>query len=176
MSNNLFKDNFRIDLTKLYSLQNTVAKILKMALEVANVYIVTNAAQGWVEHSVRNFFPDIKDLLKNIRVISARTLYENKFPKDMMKWKTSTYLEIQKFYEVNKLTNLICIGDSPIDMYAGKVLARNFKDCYFKSIKFKDSPQVNELDKQLCLVISKFSNIFQSQRSISIKVEKKIRN
>jgi hypothetical protein len=179
MSNNLFKDNFKLpesDLSKLDQLQKNVSKILKLALDVANVYIVTNAAHGWVEHSVNNFFPQVKPLLKYIRVVSARTLYETRFPNDMMQWKTLTYLDLKKYYKSDKLTNLLCVGDSPVDMYAAKVLASNFSDCYFKTIKFKDAPKLDELDKQLSLVISKFLEIIKSNRSLSIKVEKKLKN
>jgi hypothetical protein len=179
MDNNLFKDNFKIpdiELSKIDNLQRSVFKILKMALEVGNVYIVTNAAHGWVEHSINAFFPLIKPLLKSIRVISARTLYETKFPNDMMQWKTLTYLDLQKHYLADKSTNLVCIGDSPLDMHAAKVLASTFSDCYLKTVKFKDSPKIDELDKQLCLVISKFYDIIKSTRTVSIKVEKKMRN
>lgn len=44
-------------------------------------YIITNAAEGWVEISAKRFLPKVSKLIKeDVTIISARTKYENRFP------------------------------------------------------------------------------------------------
>lgn len=45
-------------------------------------YIVTNAAEGWVELSARRFMPKVNAELKDIEIISARTRYEKLYPRN----------------------------------------------------------------------------------------------
>ena len=65
--------------------------------------IITNAANNWVEYSSRLFMPKIHQTLieKKIRIISARSNYENKFPGDAKRWKHEAFLEISKSYMKN---------------------------------------------------------------------------
>jgi hypothetical protein len=65
--------------------------------------IITNAAKNWVEYSSRLFMPQTHETLikKKIKIISARSNYEGKFPGDAKRWKHEAFLEISKNYMKN---------------------------------------------------------------------------
>lgn len=67
--------------------------MLEIALGYGKVYIITNAAEGWVEFSCRKFLPQCFFLLTKITIISARAKYEKEFPGDVPKWKINAFLE-----------------------------------------------------------------------------------
>ena len=58
-------------------------------------------------------------------------------------------------------------------MEAGKILASNFIHAVIKTIKFMESPRLEELNKQLNLVLNQFNTIFSSSKNLTVRVEKK---
>ena len=52
-------------------------KILKMSIDNARTYIITNAGEGWVQYSAEKFMPTLVPLLEKITIISARAKYEH---------------------------------------------------------------------------------------------------
>jgi len=68
--------------------------LIQKSKEFGKTYIVTNAAEGWVELSARRFLPKVfKELKKDVVVISARTKYEALYPRNYQKWKVEAFLE-----------------------------------------------------------------------------------
>lgn len=68
--------------------------MIQKSKEFGKTYIVTNAAEGWVELSARRFLPKVfKELKKDVVVISARTKYEALYPRNYQKWKVEAFLE-----------------------------------------------------------------------------------
>lgn len=67
--------------------------MLEISVEHGKTYIITNAAEGWVEFSCRKFMPAVLPILKKVQIISARAKYESKFPTDVPQWKINTFLE-----------------------------------------------------------------------------------
>ena len=55
-------------------LEKVIIKILKLAVNKGDVYIITNSSVGWVEYSAVKYYPKIKDILNKIRIISARNV------------------------------------------------------------------------------------------------------
>ena len=74
-------------------LEQTAKKMLELAVKFGRVYIITNAAEGWVEFSCNKFMPEVCPVLEKITIISARAKYEQKFPDDVPKWKLYAFLE-----------------------------------------------------------------------------------
>lgn len=58
-------------------LAESLESILKLAMGLGRVVIVTNSSEPWVSISVRTFMPFLEPLMKDIKVIYARTIYEN---------------------------------------------------------------------------------------------------
>jgi len=77
--------------------------------------------------------------------------------------------------DVNLVTNLICVGDSMIEMEAAHILASKFSHAYIKTIKLRECPKPAELNKQLLLVKDQFESICSGVKNLTIHVEKKDR-
>lgn len=158
----------------LAKLEFSALHVLSLALKSnSDVYIITNSDKGWVQYSSERFLPSIYKLLDKVIVISCRDKYENIFPGDSRKWKIEAFLELAKKYNTSLSTNLISVGDSLLDLEATTLLAKKFNECFLKLIKFKESPSVKELTRQLTLIANQFDLIFKSVKNMTIRVEKK---
>lgn len=60
----------------LRELQANCEMLLKLAMKLGTVIIVTNAMDPWVETSCRNFLPALMPLVSELPVIYARSIYE----------------------------------------------------------------------------------------------------
>ena len=163
----------KIQKNKILKLENEVKKILQNSIKNGETYIITNSEPGWVEFSCKKFFPSIIDLLDQIKIISARGLYENQCPNDSYMWKMNTFNDIVNLYDQNLLSNIICIGDSFLEIQAGKNLSNQFKNVFIKTIKFKEEPTIDELIMEIKLVNEKFLYIYSAVKNWTINVKKK---
>ena len=161
------------DQAKILKLEQSVKNLLTLSLSKGDVYIITNAGEGWVEESAKTYYPNIKEILEQIEVISARKDFEKKFPENSKLWKINAFLDLKKRLNDTLITNIICLGDSIFEMEAGKILAANFIHAVIKTIKFKENPKPEELNKQLNLVLNQFNSIFTSSKNLTVRVEKK---
>ena len=161
------------DCKKMQQIANYVYDILKESIEKGDVYIITNAGINWVQFSANLFYPNISELLKKIKIISARGEYEKSFPGNLRQWKIQAFLNLLKNVDNKLVTNIICIGDSLFEMEAGRILASNFKEAFIKTIKFREAPKLDELLKQLILVEQQFGAIYSSIKNLTIRIERK---
>ncbi|EGR26863.1 protein kinase, putative [Ichthyophthirius multifiliis] len=162
-------------LRQLSFLDNSASKLLKKATTYGNTYIITNAIKGWVQYSSQLFLPKVFNVINEnqITVISARTEFEDVFPGDCLKWKVETFKNLKKFYDEDLITNLICLGDSNIEIDALHILAKGFNQSLIKTIKFKENPNPEELARQQELVNDKFDQIYLTIKNLTIRLEKK---
>ena len=158
---------------KISKLEELVKNLLELSLSKGDVYIITNAGEGWVEDSTKKFYPNIRDILDKIEIISARKDYEKKYPNETKLWKIRAFLNLKKRLNDYLITNIVCLGDSVFEMDAGKILASNFIHAVIKTIKFMESPKPEELNTQLNLVLKQFNSIFSSFKNLTVRVEKK---
>jgi hypothetical protein len=175
----VFTDDIDIhpnDLERIKGLDKMAHKILSLAVNKSDTYIITNAAPGWVEYSARRFYPEVAKVLKNVTIVSARGEFERIHPGDSRQWKIQAFLRMLNDLDINLITNLICLGDSIIEMEAAHILASKFTHAYIKTIKFRESPKPEELFKQLGLVVDQFDKIFSAVKNLTIKVDKKPRS
>ena len=168
--NLLLSDN---DQKKIEKLEKSALKLLNMALTKGDVYIITNAGVGWVEFSAKKFYPSVCEILPKIQIISARGEWEKDYPGDSRRWKIQTFLSLKAKLDTKLVTNIICLGDSLFEIEAGRVLANSFKEAFVKTIKFKEGPKLDELNKQLMLVENQFNSICAAVKNLTIRVEKK---
>ena len=161
------------DISKIKTLEKYVFSLLEKCINQSDTFIVTNASTQWIEYSSNKFYPSITSLLQNINIISARETCEKVFPGNQRKWKLETFKLIVDKFKRDIITNIVCIGDSFIEMEAGHVIASQFNKAYIKSVKFKEAPKLEELVKQLKLLTSQFDFIFSSPKSLTVTVERK---
>lgn len=60
----------------LRELEIEVEAVLKLAMKLGKVIIVTNAMNPWVETSCRNFLPNLLPIVSKLPVLYARSIYE----------------------------------------------------------------------------------------------------
>ncbi len=174
--NGLFNDKMKLsdkDKEKIYKLEFAVLRLLTLAINKGKTYIVTNAAPGWVEYSCKKFYPSVTKLLNKITIVSARGEFESIYPGDSRMWKIEAFLRMQKNMDTRLITNMICLGDSFIEMEAAHMLASKFSQAFVKTVKFRENPQAEELNKQLLLVGDQFDALYSVVKNMTIKVEKK---
>ena len=111
-------DLTQADKTNMKNLDQLVTNLLTKSMEKGNVFIITNAAYGWVEFSAKKLYPTTYNLLKKIKIISARGMCEKIYPGDYRQWKTKAFIETMKKNKINflKTANIISFGDSIIEL------------------------------------------------------------
>lgn len=99
---------------RIKELDGRVARLISTALELANVAIVTNSVQGWVQFTARSFLPQTFRVIEAFKVgiVSARTRYEEMYPGSPQKWKTESFKELLRTVDKRALLNLLSVGDS----------------------------------------------------------------
>lgn len=141
----------------LDNLDQASLKLLQTAKTLGRIYIITNAAEGWVELSSTRFMPLVaKEIENDVTIISARTKYEKQFPHQYTEWKMRAFMETLSEMDSEAITNIIAIGDSNIELQAAYHLASQFSHAFIKTVKFRESPSTHELTKQIKLVTQQF--------------------
>jgi len=160
---------------KLTLLDERASKLLAKAVRAGKVYIVTNAKDMWVETSSRKYLPLTHRVIVDgsITVVSAREEYEEMYPKDPKKWKAESFLDIGETLDAQVPTNVLCFGDSEIEIDAASNMTRIFKQVIVKTVKLKPCPKAEELIKELDVILQKFEQIYTTLRNLTIKLEKK---
>jgi hypothetical protein len=158
---------------KISKLESRVLIILNNAIEKGDTYIITNAAPGWVEWSCKRFYPEVAKILNKVNIVSARGEFERLHPGDSRQWKISAFLDMINNTDTRLITNLICIGDSIIEMEAAHILASKFNQAFVKTVKFREKPKPEELYKQLNLLIKEFNVISFSLQNLTVRVDKR---
>ena len=162
------------DIIKIKKVGECAFNILNTAIGLGDVYIITNAAPGWVEFSAKKFYYKIyEQLLSKVKIFSARGMFEKLYPNETRQWKINAFLSIMDQFECDIVTNILCLGDSFLEIEAAHVLASKFKKAFIKTVKFKEAPKPEELTKQLMTVQTQFGFIFSAIKNLTIRVEKK---
>ena len=169
------EESKQIDKTVIKNLDQYASTLLSKSIEKGQVFIITNAAHGWIEYSAKKLYPLTSNILKQIKIVSARGLYEKRLPGDYRQWKSKAFIDtvINCNIDLRKTANILCFGDSIIELEASHKLKEIFADAYIKTIKFKESPQPIELIKELKIILSQFDVILSNTRNLSIRVAKK---
>ena len=156
----------------LASLEKVVQSLLQQATEVGKVFIITNASDGWVQHSSAWCLPGLAPYLEQVDIISARAGFEASFPGDSHAWKMHAFLQVQNKLHLEAVTNLVSVGDSHIEMDAVHLLGRSFAHALVKTVKLWERPTPYELQKQLEVVADKLPDIYRAGTTLNIWLER----
>ena len=154
-------------------LDKAIVNVINFAINKGDVYIITNSSIGWVEFSTKKYYPNLKKYLDKIHIISARNEYENAYPGEVKLWKDKTFLNLKDKINLKIPTNIICFGDSIVELEAGKKLASKINNSFIKTIKLKEKPDPADIINQLNLIIKKIDYIYSSAKNMSIRIDKK---
>lgn len=154
-------------------LEEAIINMINFAISKGDVYIITNSSIGWVEFATNKYYPNLKKYLDKIHIISARNEYENSYPGEAKLWKDKTFLSLKDKINLKIPTNIICFGDSIVELEAGKKLACKTNNSFIKSIKFKEKPEPQYMIKEINLVNNRLNYIYSTARNLSIRIDKK---
>ena len=172
-----FDDEMEVESSKMEKIEKLeiyVNKLLSKAIEKGDTYIITNSEAAWVEYSCERFFPKVYNLLNKIKIISARDLYEEKYPHDYKTWKIKAFNNIIKNYSLNLPTNILCFGDSSYEIDAAYDLISKFPNGFVKAIKFKEYPLIQDLINQLDFVLENFMIFYSTCKNSIININEEM--
>ena len=173
--NNIFFYESKTEKRYMNTIEHYVVEILKKALSKGEVLIITNSSDGWVHECAKFYYPNLLPILDQINIISARELYQDKFPYEPTTWKVKTFNDLKQKFHFEKciVSNIICIGDDNSEIIAAKKLGENFENCLVKTIKFRDKPNLTDLIKQIILINEQILRVYNYPKSLTIQVNKK---
>jgi hypothetical protein len=153
-------------------LEAIAIQLIEKGLTYGRTFIITNAVQGWVEHSAGLYYPRLaSEVLPRIDIISARTDYEANFPGDHNAWKVQAFLEVRSAMRHDIITNLISIGDSQSEMHAVHAMATEFPEALVKTVKLCEQPTAPQLLKQIELILSNFDSVATGAKDMSVSLQ-----
>jgi hypothetical protein len=160
--------------TGLRELEQSVIAVLTLALRFGHVHIVTNAETGWVQLSAQKFMPGLVPLLSKVKIISARSTYENLHPDAPVKWKycafQDTLSNVFGTLESKNSKNVISFGDSHVEREAVRAVTRGVPNVKTKSVKFAERPSMEQLRRQIELVTNCFNYIYQHDGDLDLQL------
>jgi hypothetical protein len=156
----------------LQRLEDHAAKTLQMAMQYGEVVIITNAMQGWVEHSCAVFMPSLVPFLQQIKIVSARSSYESEDVPSPTSWKTLAFArEVGRFCNgPSEARTIISLGDSLCEQQALVAATNGFADCSAKSLKFMEQPYIEQLIDQHELVHGCFADVYELVGDLDLEV------
>lgn len=119
---------------------------------IGEVRIITNAVEGWVQHSTTRFLPTFQDALDGLSVISAQSMYLPTGVVEPARWKQLCFArEAQNMWQNSSSPrHVVSIGDSWYERAAVMRLAQDpLLSCCAKSLKFAEGPSFQRLAQEL---------------------------
>jgi len=164
----------------LKELEESVAGLLKLGMQCGHVHIVTNAETGWVQLSAQKFMPGLVPLLNKVKIISARSTFENVHPNAPVKWKYCAFQDalsgIFGGLETKTPKNVISFGDSHVEREAVRAVTRGVPNIKTKSVKFAERPSMEQLRRQIELVTNCFNYIYQHDGDLDLQLTVTVNN
>jgi hypothetical protein len=138
---------------QLKELEIAIESILRRAMELGETMIVTNGNRTWVQDSAQRFLPGLLPILAQVRVVSARGLFEEMYPGDPFMWKHAAFEHLlmkERHFPAEPGLNLIALGDQFPEIDAARHVRHLIGgSSLVKTIKFREAPSVSELLGQL---------------------------
>eukprot|EP00188_Purpureofilum_apyrenoidigerum_P000827 Plantae.Rhodophyta-Purpureofilum_apyrenoidigerum.ctg141.p1 GENE.Plantae.Rhodophyta-Purpureofilum_apyrenoidigerum.ctg141~~Plantae.Rhodophyta-Purpureofilum_apyrenoidigerum.ctg141.p1 ORF type:complete len:248 (+),score=50.99 Plantae.Rhodophyta-Purpureofilum_apyrenoidigerum.ctg141:355-1098(+) len=157
----------------LEDLETLVVALLRDALALGQVCVITNAESGWVELSGSRFLPGVLHFIEKngIQVVSARSTYEKNFPESPEDWKIEAFAcEVDKRFPDCEELNVLVLGDSVSELQAAHELARNLPQSRVKAVAFQERPSVEQLQRQISVVLSSFKELVDYDGSFDVQL------
>jgi len=148
---------------ELAAIASAALKALQVAKKVGSRLIVTNANHGWVHEAAAKFLPSLAQELKDIPVISARSIFEPQGILDSKQWKVMCFRRIVQCFHsgaagIFGVQSFISIGDSVDEQQAAMKVAQCCP-CYVKAVKLLERPTMTHVVQQLELCSSHLAKI-----------------
>ena len=151
--------------------------VLTKLVKYGQVVIVTNAANRWVDLSA-NMVPNSKKVIdKQIIVMSAREVFQNKYPNEVHMWKKLVFKQLTDSYFIEHgLMNIVSVGDAEYEFNATTDLYDKHsvvKRKLLKTVRFIKDPTFDSLIDQLEVFDNCVHNILISVKHYDLKFKDK---
>lgn len=156
-------------LASLQDLTQQARELLEAALELAaEVVVVTNAEEGWIELSCKQWLPGLEEVLSSCQITSARSTWEPQGVASPAGWKAREFNDvIDRFYSQypsQSWKNIISIGDAPHEREALSRVSKLAPQqvgarCRSKSVKFVLRPTIEQLRREMQMLRSSLRDI-----------------
>jgi len=159
--------------TQLDELQDLVIQFLLCCIAFdRECIIITNGEDQWVQRTCHRFMPRVLPYIHNIKVISARALFEAKYPDCPANWKIACFAEqlaaVYTGVEKTCTRNILSFGDSMYERQALQIVTSTMTNTTTKSIKFVDSPSLKDLICQMKIVSGYMTHLCQHEESLDL--------
>jgi len=138
---------------ELEALEVAVQATLRAAMTLGETIVVTNGNATWVEDSASRYLPGLLPLLLELRVVSARALYEESYPDDPFMWKQAAFEHLlmkERHFSPDVGVNLIAIGDQFPEIDAARTVGASIGgQSFVKTVKFREQPTATDVLGQL---------------------------
>jgi len=136
----------------------------------ADVVVITNAEQGWVEQTIRYLMPGLSDAMEMIQVVSARTEFEHHVGPDPTRWKCAAFKRHidswlrsrRQWSDISKkelpVPHVMSIGDSLHErdaIHEAIEEISHMNTFVAKSLKFLERPTIDQIVRQHELLLKK---------------------
>jgi len=156
---------------QLQELELAIEAILRTAMSCGETLIVTNGNATWVQDSARRFLPGLLPVLSQLRIVSARALYEDRYPGDPFMWKHAAFEQLltkERHFPAEPGLNLVALGDQFPEIDAARHIGQVIGgSSLVKTVKFREAPSVDELLGQLSRAEQTLSKIVKETESQS---------
>tara|TARA_B100000686_G_scaffold353097_1_gene457324 strand:+ start:1702 stop:2283 length:582 start_codon:yes stop_codon:yes gene_type:complete len=161
-SNEIRQGNITKDVAiQLEDLDNICIQFLKHAQNLGRIVIVTNSINDWVKISSKLFMTRVHDFISEIDVISARSKFRNLPIKEC---------KVQTFKELidDDILNILSFGDTSNDRDALFLATKDQTGIYSKSVKFLQTPTIDELKTQLILLTDSIDKLWENNKNLDL--------
>ncbi|KAA8499271.1 hypothetical protein FVE85_6856 [Porphyridium purpureum] len=158
---------------QLEELEILAIGLIEEAILKGKVMLITNAETGWVELSGGRFVPKLLAFIqaKNIAVVSARSTYEADFPFNPSDWKIQAFThEIGLQFPLMDGLNILSLGDGMSERDASHAVATSLPLSRVKTVKYIERPTIEQLQRQVSLVHSSFSELYKHDGSFDVNL------
>jgi len=159
-------------------LEGLIEKCLTISMSLGETIIVTNADDAWVWETARRFAPRCLGLMSQVRILSARNKFQNRFPDDGFAWKRETFSEIFSSRRFTYGMNLIVLGDSDCEIQAAWTSTRQMsvESLRVKTVKFKEAPTCEELCNQQKMMVQELPSIVNEEKDSNKNLAWRVRS
>jgi len=153
------------------------ARTLRLARQRGTVIFVTNGERGWIELSCQKFMPTLAPLLETVKMVSARTAYEGPSAPSPLDWKLCAFEDElarhfgQDLLDPSARKNVLSIGDGSHEREALLMTTRELPNCFPKSLKFVERPDISQILKQHELILGNFGGIVDHAGNLDLRIQ-----
>lgn len=189
----------------LEKVEFSLVRLLSLAMSNdCDVYIFSDAKNGWIEESIMNYLPGVQQIINSyscekINLIYTKDYLENKkkvsnnyeINNARIEGVKSIFARYKEQSTLESFYNIICFSDSVHliknlsdavqelkegrNILADRSNYTSFLDketnCYFKILKLKEAPEIEDLIKQQNLISDQFRAIYGAIRNVNIQVK-----